>query len=59
VYASGVELIQGDFNDNESIRMAMQGMYGVFSGQPSSPHGTVSDEDEIRFGSVVADLAVE
>lgn len=57
--ASGVELTQGDFNDNESIRMAMQGMYGVFSVQPSSPGGTVSDEDEIRFGRVVADLAVE
>lgn len=56
---SGVELIQGDFNDNESIRMAMQGMYGVFSVQPSSPGGTVSDADEIRIGSVIADLAVE
>jgi len=57
--ASGVELIQGDFNDRESIRRAMQGMYGVFSVQPSSPGGAVSDEDETRFGRVVADLAVE
>lgn len=57
--ASGVEVIQGDFNDTESIRTAMQGMHGVFSVQPSSPTGTVSDEGETRFGIVVADLAVE
>ncbi|CAH0141247.1 MULTISPECIES: NmrA/HSCARG family protein [Pseudomonas] len=57
--ASGVELIQGDFNDMASIRRAMQSIYGVFSVQPSSPGGSVSDEDEIRFGSAVADVAVE
>ncbi|MCD5997547.1 hypothetical protein KDX38_28885 [Pseudomonas sp. CDFA 602] len=39
--------------------MAMQGMYGVLRVQPGSPNGAVSDEDEIRFGSVVADLAAE
>jgi uncharacterized protein YbjT (DUF2867 family) len=57
--ASGVELIQGDFNDRESIQRAMQGMYGVFSVQPSSPGGSVSDEDEIRFGNAIADVANE
>lgn len=57
--AAGVELIQGDFNDLESIRGAMQGMYGVFSVQPSSPGGDVSDTDEIRFGIAIADLTAE
>lgn len=34
----------------------MEGVHGVFSVQPSSPGGTVTD-DEIRFGIAIADLA--
>lgn len=57
--ASGVEVVQGDFADNESIRSAMKGIYGVFSVQPSSPGGGISDEEEVRFGIAIADLALE
>lgn len=54
---AGVETVQGDFNDAASLRAAMDGVHGVFSVQPSSPGGTVTDDDEIRFGSAIADLA--
>lgn len=54
---AGVETVQGDFNDAASLRAAMDGAHGVFSVQPSSPGGTVTDDDEIRFGSAIADLA--
>src|SRR4051794_15513296 len=53
--AKGVELFRGDFADVGSMRTAMEGAYGVFSVQPSSPGGTLSDEDEIHFGIAVAD----
>lgn len=59
LHAAGVELVQGDFADTASIGAAMQGIYGVFSVQPSSPGGSVSDEDEVRFGTAIADLAQE
>jgi len=58
----GVEVVQGDFTDEASIRSAMAGVYGVFSVQPSSGQGAVygvSDNDEIRYGKVVADIAVQ
>jgi uncharacterized protein YbjT (DUF2867 family) len=54
---AGVETVQGDFSDSASVRAAMDGVYGVFSVQPSSPGGTVTDDDEIRFGITIADLA--
>src|SRR3954470_20306927 len=54
---AGVETVQGDFSDSASLRAAMEGVYGVFSVQPSSPGGTVTDDDEIRFGIAIADLA--
>lgn len=57
--AAGAELVQGDFSDAASMRLAMQGIHGVFSVQPSSPGGTLSDEDEVRFGITIADLALE
>lgn len=56
---AGVELVRGTFADSEVIRAVMTGAHGVFSVQPSSPGGTVSDEDEVRFGIAIADLAVE
>ncbi|WP_347555733.1 NmrA/HSCARG family protein [Robbsia sp. KACC 23696] len=60
--ASGVALVQGDLSDNASLRRAMVGAHGVFSVQPSSGQGAaygVSDEDEIRYGKAVADIALE
>ena len=56
---AGAQLVQGDFSDPVSLRAAMRGAYGVFSVQPSSPGGTVSDDDEVRFGSAIADVAVD
>ncbi|WP_144113267.1 NmrA/HSCARG family protein [Paraburkholderia sp. BCC1886] len=60
--AEGVALLQGDFSDSASIRKAMTGAHGVFSVQPSSGQGAlygISDEQEIRYGKTIADLAVE
>lgn len=60
--SAGVELVQGDLNDPQSIRDAMIGVYGVFSVQPSSGQGAlygVSDEDEVRYGMQIADIALE
>lgn len=52
-----VELVNGTLSDNMAIRHAMEGVYGVFSVQPSSPGGQVSDEEEVRYGIGIADLA--
>jgi uncharacterized protein YbjT (DUF2867 family) len=57
-----VELVRGDLSDSASIRTAMIGAYGVFSVQPSSGQGAlygVSDEEEVRYGTTIADLAAE
>ena len=54
---AGADIVQGDYRDAASLRAAMDGVYGVFSVQPSSPGGTVTDDDEIRFGIAIADLA--
>lgn len=54
---AGAEIVQGDFSDAASLRAAMDGVHGVFSVQPCSPGGTVSDDEEIRFGIAIADLA--
>jgi uncharacterized protein YbjT (DUF2867 family) len=56
---AGVELTEGSFEDIDAMRRAMGGAYGVFSVQPSSPGGAVSDAEEVRYGITVADLAVE
>ena len=59
---AGVELVQGDMADAQSMRAAMTGAYGVFSVQPSSGQGAmygVSDEDEARYGMEIANIAVE
>lgn len=56
---AGVELAQGTFTDLDTIRTMMKDAHGVFSVQPSSPGGTLTDEDEVRYGITVADLAAE
>jgi uncharacterized protein YbjT (DUF2867 family) len=50
--------VRGSFTDREVIRGAMKDAYGVFSMQPSAP-GAVCDEEELRSGIAVADLAAE
>ncbi len=57
--AAGAEVVAGSFDDIDAMRTAMNGAYGVFSVQPSSPGGAVTDEEEIRYGKTIADLAVE
>jgi uncharacterized protein YbjT (DUF2867 family) len=56
---AGVELFRGDLYDRASIRKAMEGVYGVFSVQPSSTTAEVTDDDEIHFGMSIGDLAQE
>jgi uncharacterized protein YbjT (DUF2867 family) len=56
---AGVEILQGTFTDHDSLRAGMNGAYGVFSVQPSSPGGEVTDEEEVRDGITIADLALE
>lgn len=56
---AGADLVQGDYADSDAIRAAMRGAHGVFSVQQSSPSGQVTDEEEVRFGKAIADLAVE
>jgi uncharacterized protein YbjT (DUF2867 family) len=58
--ASGVDTVVGDFADAASLARAMTGAYGVFSVQPSSGQGEaygVTDEDEVRYGTSVIDIA--
>lgn len=60
--ALGAEILQGDMSNPAAIRQAMQGIYGVFSVQPSSGQGPaygVTDEQEIRYGKTIADIAAE
>ncbi|MCX8279882.1 NmrA/HSCARG family protein [Phyllobacterium sp. 0TCS1.6C] len=57
--ANGIEVVQGVFAEPQTIRDAMSGVHGVFSVQPSSPGGTVTDEEEVGMGIAIADLAVE
>lgn len=60
---NGVALFRGDLADRSSIEAAMRGVYGVFSVQSSSGQsaadGGITDEQEIRYGRLVADVAVE
>ncbi|MCK1797245.1 NmrA/HSCARG family protein [Streptomyces sp. XM4193] len=57
--AAGVETVRGDLGDPESLRAAFAGAHGVFSVQPNSgqAESEVTDEDEVRFGTAVADIA--
>ncbi|MFF9202362.1 NmrA/HSCARG family protein [Streptomyces sp. NPDC014986] len=57
--AAGVETVRGDLGDPESLRAAFSGAHGVFSVQPASGQAGagVTDEDEVRFGTTVADVA--
>lgn len=52
---AGVELMRGSFEDMETVRAAMKGAHGVFSVLP----GNLAAEQEERYGTSIADLAVE
>ena len=57
---AGIDLVQGDLADADVIRAALH--RGVFSVQPSSGQGAmygVSDEDEVRYGTSIADIAAD
>lgn len=57
----GVELARGDLSNAASVTDAMGGAWGVFSVQPNSGQGAaagLTDQDEFRYGTTVADLAV-
>jgi uncharacterized protein YbjT (DUF2867 family) len=51
---SGIELVQGDLNDHESLERVLDGTYGVFSVQNYFQAGY---DGEIRQGTAIADLA--
>lgn len=59
--AIGVDLFRGDFSNAPSVREAIAGVAGIFSVQPNSgiPGAGITDEDEVRFGKLVADLSVD
>lgn len=59
--SAGVTVVPGDLADPASIEAAMSGVHGVFSVQPSSGQGPaygVTDEQEVRYGVTIADLAL-
>jgi uncharacterized protein YbjT (DUF2867 family) len=63
---AGAELVTGDMNDIASLKAAFKGGYGVVSIQPQRISDTVAtpgapagftDEDQVRYGQLVADAA--
>ncbi len=51
----GVDLIRGSLDDVDAMATAMTGVHGVFSVLPSN----LPAEDEVRYGTAIADLAAE
>ncbi len=59
--SGGIDVVRGNLDDPASVRAAMAGVYGAFSVQPSSGQGPaygVTDEQEIRWGTGIADAAL-
>jgi uncharacterized protein YbjT (DUF2867 family) len=52
---AGAELVQGSFEDTDVIATAMKDVHGVFSVLPAN----LSAEDEVRYGTSIADLAAQ
>lgn len=52
---AGIELVQGSFEDRDTVRAAMTDAYGVFSMLP----GNLTAADEVRHGVAIADIAAE
>ncbi|QBD79689.1 NmrA/HSCARG family protein [Ktedonosporobacter rubrisoli] len=53
LHRAGAEIVQGDNNDRASLKVAMQGIYGIFSLQ------FASYADEVRQGKNMAEAAKE
>ncbi len=51
---SGIEMVQGDFNDPESVRRAAEGVHGMFLVLPQIWQA----EEEIRMGTDTIDAAI-
>lgn len=59
-FLAEAQIARGEFSDDESIRAAMAGAYGVFLALPASAtDAQVTDPDEVRWGRAVVDAAVE
>lgn len=56
---AGIETVRADLGDPAALRAAFSGAHGVFSVQPSSgqPGTGLTDDDEVRYGTTVADAA--
>ena len=52
---AGAELVQGSLEDADVIAAAMKDAHGVFSVMPAN----LSAEDEVRYGTRIADLAAK
>ncbi len=52
----GTELVRGDFDDNNSLRSALDGAFGAYSVQTSRQQG--GTEAEVRQGIAMADAAL-
>lgn len=50
---AGAELVHGSLEDTNIIASAMKNVHGVFSVMP----GNLSAEDEVHYGTLIADLA--
>ena len=56
----GAEMAWGDLADARSIRAALHKVYGVYVALPSSATAPqMTDDDEVRWGTSIADAAVE
>lgn len=55
--ARGVELVQGDFDDSDSLLRAMDGAYGVFSVQ--TPPSLAQPDSEVRTGRKLIEAALQ
>lgn len=58
--AAGIDVFTGAFPDLAAIENAMAGVDGVYSMQPNSGSAGsgITDEEEVRFGKAVADIAL-
>ena len=53
LHEMGVDLVAGSFTDTDLVAGAMTGVHGVFSVLP----GNLALEDEVHFGTAIADIA--
>jgi len=51
---AGIEMVRADIDDGESVKKALEGMYGLYQIVPS-----MYDHDDLRYAKIVLDLALE